>query len=702
MRKSTRILLLASILALLALVLALAGSTPTLARDSAGAPAAPAEPASPTDDGGTAEVGVEWITDWPGTADDRANWYYSANDLYNKLRNNAGWVGRFNWGNTAAWEKDWKHATYGGINDSVSDSVDLAMMATHGSTAWDNYYGKVLTSVYFSTNNHDWHLSPGEARRAFGNNDLEWLAWDSCSVLRDDSMYYWHETFDGLHLMLGFANTMYVVYRGDGGAWADELVKSGWWIFEQPAKRVTQAWFVATDDEQPSGVRARVLAEELNSYNDYIWGQGTGGGTDYPNDGDYWYWDHVAGTPDPLPLAGAAPTFLPAVQIVARDVNDDYVKMIGQAFGLSGQVLTSPDGLFKYMAGGPGDAHQLRVDVKSGGFFFTNLDDLWTDPERPRQLPPSEREAAAIALNFLEANDYLPGAFNFNPQIAPTVVLEGPAAGVGEAGILAPTAVISATNYAVHYAQTVFDGLGGEFSVVGPGARQNLYIGEGGQVEGFKGGWRDFQVTDTMIPILTEEEAWDAFLADPTIAVAQLPHADTYDRTGKPAPTLGYYEIALSQHQSQLIPVWIFVADLYVETPVTSASGTWAPAQESLVVEDAFVYVPAASDPDTLPEATILSPTAGLHIKDGAKVNLSGSASGGTPPYTYLWSSSVDGDLGSGAMVNNVVLHADPRGSDLYPNTIILTVIDDNGLMASASVDVAVDASTFLPLMRRE
>ena len=110
--------------------------------------------------------------------------------------------------------------------------------------------------------------------RALGDDDLEWLAWDSCSVLDDRSAAYWYTTFDGLHLMLGFANTMYVVYPGDGGAWGDQMQKKGWWIFGHGAKTVTQAWFTSTDDQQPSGVRARVLAETLDNYNDYIWGQG--------------------------------------------------------------------------------------------------------------------------------------------------------------------------------------------------------------------------------------------------------------------------------------------------------------------------------------------------------------------------------------------------------------------------------------------
>lgn len=696
-RSGSRVSQWAILLSLACLLLLLSASQMSHAQDAV---RAPAEPASPSDDGGTAEIGVEWITDWPGTGDDRANWYYSANDLYNKLRA-AGWAGRFNWGQTNAWERDFKHASYGGINDSVVDAVDLAMMATHGSSAWDSYYGRVLSSVYFSSNNDDWDLSPGEARRAYGNNDLEWLVFDSCSVLREDSMYYWHETFDGLHLMAGFANTMYVVYRGDGGAFADELLKSGWWIFGHPAKTVTQAWFTGTDDEQPNGVRARVLAEELNSYNDYVWGQGYVS-PDYPNDGDYWYWDHVAGTPDPLPLVGQAPAELPAVQVLQRVVDDDYVMMIGEAFGLTGQVLTSPDGRFMYMAGGPDDAHQLRVDVASGGFLFQNLDELWTDPTRPRDLPPSPERAESLARSFFLQNE-LPGLRTFNAQDPDyTAAYEGAELGRGEVEIAATSVMTNPTNFAVHYARDIQVGPD-TLRIVGPGSRLNVYVGEGSgdsAIIGMKGGWRDYNITGEMIPILTEDDAWEAFLADPTIAVADLPHFDLADRTDKPEATLAYYEVSLSQHQTELIPVWLFVADLLVDVEMPAAPGSAAPVADVLLAEDAFIYVPAEDD-TPVPTAAILTPADGTTLPYGGTVDLEGSASGGTPPYTFLWSSSYDGDLGTGATLDAVALHAAFHGG-LAPNIITLTVVDDNGMVAAANVEVFVDGPPlFLPYVNR-
>ena len=116
----------------------------------------------------------------------------------------------------------------GGTEHVWIDTVDLAMMATHGSGAYDSFWNRDLSSVYYSTDNDNWHLSPGESYRALGDDDLEWLAWDSCSVLDDRSAGYWYTTFDGLHLMLGFANTMYVVYPG--GLMCVCNRNRGWWF----------------------------------------------------------------------------------------------------------------------------------------------------------------------------------------------------------------------------------------------------------------------------------------------------------------------------------------------------------------------------------------------------------------------------------------------------------------------------------------
>jgi hypothetical protein len=652
-------------------------------------------------------MGVEWITDWPGTGNDRANWYYSATYLYNELKNNAGWYGAFNWGEKNAWERDFKAFASGG--NGLIDSVDLALIGSHGTTAWDTKYNKELTAVSFTSNKDDTALSPGEAYRAYGTNNLEWLAFDSCSVLRDDSMVYWHETFDGLHLMMGFANTMYVVYPGDGGEWGNQMQKKGWWIFGHGAKTVTQAWFTAVEDQQPSGVRGRVLAEELNNYNDYIWGQGTQS-PDYPNNGGFWYWDHVSGTPEPLQLT-AVPTSLPVYTVAPRVVDAEYVMNIGNAFGLTGRPLAAPDGSALYMAGGISDTLQLRVDAHSGGFLFQDLNELWNHPEMARTLPES-RLVPGLAMDFLAQHDNLPGAFGFDPQIPPTVVQEGPVemTGAQGAGINAAAAQ-QPLDFAVSYARTLDIGEGQRISVVGPGSRQNLYIGDNGQVIGMKGGWRDVQLAvvtsadgpaaAAAVPIKTSEEAWTDFLANPGIALAQPPFAEFYDTTGKPDPTLAYYEQSLSISQTELIPVWVFVADLYTAAGTSGQQTQGTSAVNGLVASDVKIYVPASAEPLALPQATITSPGPGTAVRPGQSLDLTGTASGGTPSYNFQWSSSVDGILGTGTSLTIPGLSLDIHDGNAQPNRITLLVTDANGQSATDSVDVTVLLQVYLPLILR-
>lgn len=658
-------------------------------------PQTPAAADATLDDGGTAEFGIEWITDWPGTADDRPNWYHSANGLRAELVD-AGWLQRFVWGNGLAWEEDFKGAASGGTEYTWIDTVDLGMMATHGSGTWDSFWSKNLSSVYYSTNHDDFHLSPGEAYRSYGDDDLEWLAWDSCSVLDDNSAAYWYTTFNGLHLMLGFANTMYVVYPGDGGAWGDQMRAKGWWIFGHGAKTVTQAWFTATDDQQPSGVRARVLAEVLDNYNDYIWGQGYVS-PDPSYNGLYWYWDHVAGTPPPVQVPGEFDQ-LPVFLIQPRKVDENYIRNIGQSFGLDSEILAAPDGSAFYMVGGEDDAKQVRIDAKTGAFYYQGLSQLWADPERGRTLPESAERAAALVHSFLGAHDNLPGVFEFNSQIPPTVYLESASeAASPETVDLRRPLASNPMQYSVSYMRTVDVG-GTPLSIVGPGSRQNVYVGDGGEVIGLKSGYVPVQISPEResVPILTAEEAWNAFLDDPSVAVAEPPTADTYKLTDTP-PTLAYYQQPTTEAQQELIPVWVFEADLFVTTPDGRAA-----TAEHLLADNALIYVRAERGEEAGPTATIDAPTAGVTLRPWETIDLAGSASGGTPPYTFEWSSEVNGTLGQGETLNDVALSADARSASYGPNRVILTVTDANGLSAIDAVEIGVLVGNYLPTVRRD
>ncbi|MCI0579964.1 MAG: DUF6345 domain-containing protein [Chloroflexi bacterium] len=653
-----------------------------------GSTVAPGGPRDPDVDDGVSEVGVEWDTD----SGARPYWYDSAIGVYNWLTS-VGWQGNFKWANSQTWEEDFKAAANGGTEHLWVDTVDLALVGTHGSGAWDSFWGAALSSVWFSTTEDDQHLSPGEALLSYGDGDLEWLAIDSCSVLNDGSIAYWATTFNGLHLLLGFANTMYVNYPGDGSYWGFLMAPKPWCPL-CPTLNVTQSWFIGTDWNQPAGVRARVLAEELDNYNDYIWGVGYVS-PDYAPDDDFWWWDHVSGTPEPRPLNDPLTT-LPIYQVVPRQVNGTYVQGVGQALGLEPAVYSSPDGSYYAMTGSGGDNVLLIVLAASGSYYYLDTDLLWQDP--PQALPASADEARQVAMNFLVAHDTLPGVFGFDPAITPTAVLEGQTQGVPGQVPLREAGLTNPMNYAVSYARTVEVSPGQTLSIVGPGSRQNVYISGNNEVVGIVGGWRDVQmVAGSSVPVKTSDDAWSDFLANPETAVAHVPAADLYDLAGNPAPALAYYEQPTSLGQAELIPVWVFVADLYVET----AQGL-APEGLTLLAEDAKIYVPASAEPAALPQATILTPPPGTVLAPGETVDLSGAASGGVAPLSYEWSSDVDGFLGSGPAVNDVLLSPNLRTALPAPNVVTLRVTDANGLTATATVEVlVVPPLVFLPAVLR-
>jgi hypothetical protein len=181
------------------------------------------------------------------------------------------------------------------------------------------------------------------------------------------------------------------------------------------------------------------------------------------------------------------------------------------------------------------------------------------------------------------------------------------------------------------------------------------------------------------------DKAWDLFLADPTIAVAQVPWvADVITRT---AQTLGYYELPHAQDQQELIPVWIFTADFY--------------AAGQLLAEDVLVYVPAAAE-YIRPEVAIQAPTAGAKFKAGEQVTFSGSVvQYGKPPFTYEWYSSHDGFLGSGASIQAPLTTAIREG-EVVSHTISFQVTDTNGQQGTATTSVLVKAGVYLPIILKK
>jgi hypothetical protein len=445
------------------------------------------------------EVGTEWIANFTQCpANNISCEEPQCMGFYDELAA-AGWGGEdsFHWGNCSAWAQDFKSSAAGGAENNWVDDVDILLFCDHGTTAWDDFWNKNLSALHFGCKDPDTdcNVTPGEAYLSYGDNDLEWLGLKACSVLSDNgpapyyNRGYWAATMDGLHQILGFKNSSYC-RDNFGEKWAEYML--GYkilWFWIRPPYKVTQAWFEAVDDTQPGGVCARVLAEESYFFNDYLWGKGYV----YPDyqDGDYTYWDHCACTPPPQPLGAedlAQIEALPVFEVRPRELTKDEVLRIGSAFEFSMEQEIYEDDNYWYMIRSSDIyTYTLQVDKLTGSYKYRNASKLWSTPKTPPKLP-ALREARDFADSFL--NQYakiLPGAAYRNGE---TLLwyeeqVSTPKAPAGEAAGVEVAEVVTPTHAALSYGRMLYIPLYQTWlSMVGPGARTKVYLGEGNEILG--------------------------------------------------------------------------------------------------------------------------------------------------------------------------------------------------------------------------
>ena len=665
-------------------------------------PLAPDSPdrVSGTGDDGKLEVGVEWMNHFPNPADDRSHWDESCDGLYNQLLSD-GWQSVFHWTDYNAWETDFKRAALGGNENTIADSADIAMICTHGAGEYDTFWNKNLSSVYFGSSHSDHHLSPGDAYRSFGDSDLEWLAFDSCSVLSDGgpapyfNRGYWAATMDGLHLLLGFKNTMYVWAPGDGLLWGFYMkgFKFGS-IYLMPPFSVTQAWFQAVDYVQPSVTCARILAETPDNFNDHLWGKGYVS-LDPAVDGTYWYWDHcstktVQTTAQSVPAEQQAVS-MPIIQVVPRQVDRDYlVNRVAPAFNMTGTI--GMDDMFYFMINTEGGiTHTLQVDLINGGFNYKNLSELWTTPVLTPTLLSLERSSSLVQQFFSQSGEGLPGVWsNLNSGLEDFTVEEivgiqsaVPAGGLAVEQELARIPADASLTYGRKIntlVQTRSGLVQQEFPVVGAGGRLKVYLGDQGKILGMQGGSRDLTELPEVVEVMDAVQAWELFRADPGIALPQVPWvADVITPTSQ---VLGYYEAPLLEKVNELVPVWIFTADFS--------------NQGQLLASGVQVNVPASTS-YLPPQPVILSPADGGLVNPNQEVILAGDVlANGKPPFSFEWWSNQDGFLGSGPNLP-VVLSPSGKAGQLNETTIELKVTDANGLTGTAQIQLMVKMGLYLP-----
>jgi hypothetical protein len=232
---------------------------------------------SPNDDSNGKEVGIEWVNKYTWCSHLHNN-HTNARGFYNKL-GSAGWTKCFDWGDSLAWEEDFKYryGPQGGTDFVWIDAVDFAFFSGHGSPTAIAFEVKKDVRL-FSFDNARWGGTAGGASNE--QADLEWIVLDACQTLAHtasgvDVFARWDQAFDGLHYVLGFHTTC-SDDKNRGKKFAQKM-KQGW--------SVRDAWIYATQHTEGNskwGAYLRADSPSSNTYNDHLPGFGWVSPDPYP------------------------------------------------------------------------------------------------------------------------------------------------------------------------------------------------------------------------------------------------------------------------------------------------------------------------------------------------------------------------------------------------------------------------------------
>jgi hypothetical protein len=135
---------------------------------------------------------------------------------------------------------------------------------------------------------------------------------------------------------------------------------------------------------------------------------------------------------------------------------------------------------------------------------------------------------------------------------------------------------------------------------------------------------------------------------------------------------LAYFERGAFDMQPTVGPVYYLDVDLSDE-------------RGKRVTEPGRIYM-TADVPSLV--GTIVKPSDGAMIPFGDPVDFDGQISGGTPPYSYAWTTSVEGLISNQLSFTAPQLEPTSKQGGSGPITVELTVTDANGYSASAQISI--------------
>ena len=624
--------------------------------------------------------------------------------LWNRISTRPGWCpgGSHSchlWLPNSDWAADFTNAANGGAEFSHAwpytgmDYHDLSVLANHGSPCNITFNNGPLPSNNVLT-------APQDVMTSWGDRDAEWFCALSCSPYAFPCAWDWAWGFNDLHLQCGFTTVAWSTGGNFLGTFAWLMTNS---FIPLP---VASSWFLSKAVWQPSTC-VIALADDTRAYSDHLWGYGYVS-SDPSTVGTLRGWVYaifdppfsvkeLAGKEYPPPLTSAQAQSIakassgPSAKLIAatsrkgipvKTTVDLYnsksrenmtVYRLEPAFAidsasisfdafllcmLHGGILCNPaitqdsDGVCWAVEG----SYALWGDPESGVVQLVNIDDYVMPKESAPVVPdPSsaltgtENLLSTLGWNFDVANASI--SYSYNSQAAYDV--DGDTLCVDSSWDLSMN---------VDYRRTV-----GQYPVFGPGGSMSFTWGENLEAPQHftRGAWHDLGGSSEE-PLILVDDAINLIVAQGQEATVGgiSPICDTLVID---SVDLAYYETGGDWTTDYLEPIYHF----------------WCYAQSAIDTVPCDVYVPARL---TLLRGSIDQPAHGDVFYLGQDVTLTGSATGGTPQYEYLWYSDIDGYLGGGASLTLSTLSPVYKDTIVTGNPISLTVTDQGGHKAVSRI----------------
>jgi len=366
-------------------------------------------------------------------------------------------------------------------------------------------------------------------------------------------------------------------------------------------------------------------------------------------------------------------------EVVPKQVDENYVLEMARKFAIEGEIGQDKENFYVAQ-----DGEVLTVDRFQGSFRYQNLNKLWVAPPEPPKLPTPE-QGTEIAHSFLEKAGLFSGdAFFYKTVIENQVEVQTKKDGEE---LIEEEVQRIAINLQAEFARHLALDRGGEImaSVMGPGSKLKLYIGDAGEIIGAHGGWKEVKSVG-MVQVLPQNEVLPLFEKyRDKITLERVPAFDNFEIK---SATLGYYERRIGEAQAKLIPAWIVEADFFLN-PGNLSSSTPPPAALAEPYASGYIFLPAAEEFIPL-VATIQEPTDGSTFFVGDIVTFFAEIEYGEPPYTFKWYSDENGYLGAGQELKTNALSVVRRDGSIVPHTITLMASDSQGNTASDSIQVTI------------